>query len=493
MGEIGARAGRRAPMLQAMKNLLIALALILSFNPARAAPEPGDALTAEQAQRDLRILQRALVELHPGLERYATRAQIDAGFAAAQAVVAGGASRAQIFLLATRMAAAVRCGHTWTNPSNQAPAVQALLGRQTLPLVLRWVAGRIRVEASASPAVPAGSELLAIQGQTPEQIRAALMPYLRADGSSDGKRLAQLDDDANGGAMQRLFPLLFPPGPEGWRLRLADGRELRVPALTAAEREQALRAAGWRPADPAWRLRLDGEVAVLTLPTFAFWGGGFDGPAFLARSFDELRRRGIRRLVIDLRANEGGDDALGRALLAQLITAPHTQPGGRRESAYERVPYVLARYLDTWDFGFFDRTGQVTRGDGRNWRLPDSPARVIEPVAQPFQGRVVALVGPQNSSAGFLLARDLQASGAATLLGQPTGGNLRGLNGGQLAWITLPASGVAVDIPLTAHITPGEPKDAGVQPEVVVLPRWADAAAGVDAEMAAALRLLAAY
>lgn len=470
-----------------MKALLLALCLLLSFAPAQAAPE----LSAEEAQRDLRILKRALVDLHPGLYRYATPAQLDAGFAAAQAEVASGASRTQLYLLATRLAAAVRCGHTWTNPSNQPPAVQALLGRQTLPLLLRFVEGRIVVAASASAAVPAGSELLAIDGRTPADIARALLPYLRADGSSDGKRLAQLDDDANGGAMQRLFPLLFPPGPHGWRLRLDGDREVSVPAMTATEREQALQAGGWRAPDPAWRLRVHGASAVLTLPTFAFWDRKFDGAAFLDRAFDELRERGISRLVIDLRANEGGDDALGRALLAHLISAPYRQPGSRRESAYERVPYALARYLDTWDFGFFDRTGQVTPTSGRNWRLPDSPPRVVEPVARPFQGRVVALVGPQNSSAGFLLARDLKASGAATLLGQPTGGNLRGLNGGQLAWITLPASGVAVDIPLLAHFSPGEPPDAGVQPDVVMRPRWLDVAAGVDTELAAALRLLA--
>ncbi|MBI3346425.1 MAG: hypothetical protein HY020_04340, partial [Burkholderiales bacterium] len=137
------------------------------------------------------------------------------------------------------------------------------------------------------------------------------------------------------------------------------------------------------------------------------------------------------------------------------------------------------------------RTGQVGKGEGRNWRLADEAPQVIEPAAPVFEGRVVALIGPQNSSAGFLLARDLQAAGAATLLGQPTGGNLRGLNGGQLAWITLPASGVAVDIPLLAHFAPGQPPDAGVQPDVRVVPRFADAVAGVDAELAAALRLLA--
>ena len=45
---------------------------------------------------------------------------------------------------------------------------------------------------------------------------------------------------------------------------------------------------------------------------------------------------------------------------------------------------------------------------------------------------------------------DVQRAGAATLLGQPTGGNLRGLNSGQICWVTLPVSGVGVDIPAAA-------------------------------------------
>ena len=467
--------------MKLLQYLVIAL-LGLSMSLAQAQPE----LSAADAQRDLRILQRALTELHPGLYRYVTPAQMEAEFSAAQAAVAHGASRAEFYLLASRIAAAARCGHTWVGPYNQPSKIQELVSRKTLPLVLRWIEGRVLVLASAVPTVPAGSEITAIDGRTPAQISAALMPYLRADGSSDGKRLAQLDDDENGGAMQRLFPLRFPPGSTGWLLRLAGGREVRVAPLSATARQAALQAAGWRDPVKDWTLQINGDIAIVTLPTFAFWGGKFDGKAWLAKSFAQLAEQGVRHLVIDLRRNEGGDDGLGLALLSHLIKTPFTQAGNRRESAYERVPYVLARYLDTWDFSFFDRTGQVSKGPGRNWLMPDSSARVIEPASPHFDGQVVALIGPQNSSAGYLIARDLQRAGAATLIGQPTGGNLRGLNGGQLAWITLPASGVAVDIPLVANFTAGAPPDVGVKPDVLVESNFEDTQAGGDAGMAAA-------
>ena len=65
--------------------------------------------------------------------------------------------------------------------------------------------------------------------------------------------------------------------------------------------------------------------------------------------------------------------------------------GARQQaiSAYERVPYALARYLDTWDFGFFDRTGKVSKGPDRNWRLPDRPGARVEPVATPDVPRLL--------------------------------------------------------------------------------------------------------
>ena len=63
---------------------------------------------------------------------------------------------------------------------------------------------------------------------------------------------------------------------------------------------------------------------------------------------------------------------------------------------------------------------------------------------------------------------------------------MRGRNGGQLAWITLPGSGLAIDIPLLAHFAPGDEPDAGVMPHGLAVPRWADAQAGIDTEWRAA-------
>ena len=484
----------------------------LASGPARA--NSGSVLSPAQARGDLQQLRRAFDTLHAGLHRRTTPAQLNAAFAAAEQAVAGGSTQVNLFLLCSQIAATVNCGHTWASHFNARQDLRQRLmdGSDKLPFTLRWVQGRALITGSAAAALAEGSELLAIDGRPVAQIAAALLPLLRADGQhagAAGKRWAQLDSGAGIGAMDWLFPLRFPPANGRWQLTLRERplqpggamRELTVPAISLAERQRSLPLLA-----PQWSFEREGDTAVLRLPTFAFWNSDFKADAFLARTFTALR--GLPFLVIDLRDNEGGDDRIAQQVLAHLLRAPYEPPAVRLESAYEQVPADLLPMLGTWNLGFFDRRGQATPiptpdpsavagTPGARWLLPAPAAVRVPPVAAPYPGRTVLLVGPQNSSAGFLFARDVQRSGAAVLMGEPTGGHLQGLNSGQLAWLTLPASGVAVDIPLrAAHTLPEDgqaPPDHGVLPELPVAPRFDDAAAGIDTAMHAARSLIAGW
>ena len=64
------------------------------------------------------------------------------------------------------------------------------------------------------------------------------------------------------------------------------------------------------------------------------------------------------------------------------------------------------------------------------------------------------------------------------------------MNGGQLAWLTLPRSGVAIDIPLVAWVPTAAQPDATVVPDVPVPADFEAAARGADPEMDVALKLL---
>lgn len=477
----------------------------LLFNmatPAYANPVQY-ALTPEQAKQDTRILKAALSQMHPALTKYLSQAQLDAAFSAFE--IRGQAARnsGDMYLAATEMAAAIRCGHTWTNVLNQESGSKVTLldSKDKLPFTMRLVANRWLVLASADARVVAGDEILSINGMSANTMVKTMMPYLRADGSSDGKRLQQLNHNRGDySQMDIVWPLLSPPTNNQYAvtIRKPSGKRITVwlESTTLVAREKQLTQQGIKPAIEQWTFRIDGNVAVMTLPTFSFWNSDFDWAEFIDHSFTELQAKNIPNLIIDIRLNEGGDGAIGGKILSHLLNKPYQFVSDQSTSAYERAPYKLAKYMDTWDFSFFDRTGQVekiTEGTAaEKYRfLPNyKKLQTIEPVAKPYRGKTYILISAENSSATFQFALLSQQSAAATLVGQTTGGNQRGLNGGQLAWVVLPNSGVAVDIPLLAATYLATTPDASVNPDVPVLPSFEASAAGRDVEMEKVIDLI---
>ena len=136
----------------------------LWFAPAQAAGE----LTSDQAAQDVRVLTRALTALHPALNKYRTQAEIEAAFARFESRGRAAREATEMFLAASELAAAIRCGHTWTNVLNQGPAVkpQLLDAANKLPFTMTLVERRWLVLASADPAVAAGDEVLAVNAIT---------------------------------------------------------------------------------------------------------------------------------------------------------------------------------------------------------------------------------------------------------------------------------------------------------------------------------------
>jgi C-terminal processing protease CtpA/Prc len=477
------------------------LICILLNSQAHAFVAVDNTLSAKAAAQDVRILKASLIALHPALTKYRTQAEIDQAFV--QFEQRGNAARTSgaMYLAATELAAAIRCGHTWTNVLNQSGGSKAALldAINKLPFTMTLVEERWLVLASAVSSIKAGDEILAVNGIKAHDMVKMMMPYLRADGSSDGKRLRQLGHDRNDfSQMDIVWPLLSPPQSGRYQLQIrrsinAKDRvfTLQEKAVSIAARSKLLKHVSVLEPDETWRLKIDHDMAYLYLPTFSFWNSKFDWNQFIDNSFATLQEKKITHLVIDIRDNEGGDGAIGGKLLSHLVKQPFQFTSDQAITNYERVPYKLARYLDTWDFSFFDRTGQVekiTDGTAKGKYQVIARAGVLQtitPVATPFQGKVFLLVSAENSSATFQLAKLAQESGAASLVGQKTGGNQRGLNGGELAWVNLPNSGVAVDIPLLATPYTETTPDASITPDIQVQRTFAARLAGRDLEMEA--------
>ena len=464
--------------------------------PAKAT---GELLAPAAMQADIAILFDAYASLHPGLYRYLTPLEFQRERQRLDRFAGTPRTLGKFYLALTAFTANIRCGHSYPNPANQTPAVaSALFGEpDRLPFAFAWLDRRMIVTADLGSEhhLPAGSEVLAIDGIGARDILTKMLPYARTDGSNDARKVADLGipGDADQPAFDVLRALLFPSSrPSARVLVRADGRTTAItcPLMTVAVRDAALR----RPSKGSpygWTFEARGNVGILTMPTWAVFHDEWDWRGFIDASLDNAVDRNLSGIVIDVRDNGGGLDC-GAAIIARLIEAPLAADTYSRHVRYRKIPDRLAPHLTTWDRSFKDWGASAIGPDAAGFYSLTRPGDAsdtdtIRPKGRRFAGKVAVLVGPKNASATFGFASLMQRHRLGTLIGEQTGGNRRGINGGAFFFVGLSGSGIEIDLPLIAYWPDTPQPDAGIMPDIIVPARAADLQAGWDTALARAV------
>jgi C-terminal processing protease CtpA/Prc len=226
------------------------------------------------------------------------------------------------------------------------------------------------------------------------------------------------------------------------------------------------------------------------MSNWGFFRARWDWKAWLAEAFTQIASAGTRRLVIDLRGNEGGRDEVGPELLGYLTATPLSAQAGQRRLRYRTVDPDLNPVLETWDNSFRDWGDRaVARPDGF-YDLNDNAGRsggAVAPKDPHFSGTVVVLTDAAISSATLQFCQMFRANRLGTIMGETTGGNLRGINAEKFFFARLPGTGIEVDVPLVGFFPDGNPADSGLVPDRIVRTTWQDVASARDPVLAAAI------
>lgn len=467
-------------------------AMLAPYQALRAAPSAGELAD------DIDIVRDTLA-LHPGLHRYQTPREADERVRKLKRDYGAATTPEQRFLILSAFTAAIRCGHTQCNPYNQKRAVvQTLFERPSrLPFEFEWVGTRMVVLRDRSGlGLPSGTEIRSIDGEPPARLLGKLIGYARADGHNDAKRVAQMAmQNIDRFEMFDIFQSLLHPPRDGMfriRYRTPSGRDadVAVAALTPDQRRSTrhtLETDG--TSAPFWSWDMRDGIAVLTMPSWVMYNSKWAWEPWLEERLTSLK--GAAGLIIDLRENEGGNEC-GNAILARLSGKDIAFDGYRQLVRYRRTPKALDPYLDTWDETF--RTIGETATDAGNgfYELGRENSDTIAAVGPRLDLPVAALIGPICSSATFSFARRCRESGLIRLFGEPSGGNLRGINGNGYFFVRLPGSGLEFDLPIIGNFSATPQPDRGVLPDVAVKRTIADIAAGRDPCMRAAIGWIAA-
>jgi hypothetical protein len=172
---------------------------------------------------------------------------------------------------------------------------------------------------------------------------------------------------------------------------------------------------------------LPNKSAVLTVSSFA-WSDKSQFLAFARDAFEKIRASGTRVLIIDVRANGGGNDEMWiEGILPYFATKPF-----RWASRYRKRVVVA-------DPAKHEVVGDIVDGEVDTWipPQPDNPLR--------FAGKVYVLVGSATYSSAVVFSNVVQDFGFGTIAG--TGDSVRAAQTGGTRRTTLPNSGLIVVSP----------------------------------------------
>lgn len=412
---------------------------LLAWSVVAQSNEPV-VFTPEQLRADLASLESALARTHPDPSHSVDPAALARAVADTRAKLDHPMSADEAWKVMSGLNPVMADGHlTVVYPGGPTAEIQRHLksdGR-LFPYAVHVTGTAIYVRSllDGSTTPLAGKRIESIDGVPGEVIVGKLLAHMNGD--TPAVRADFLSDRF------AFWYWKFFGAPRSFQLRI-DGAESVTDgsgAAPAAYREKTF--------EELFRFELlDGQAALLTIDQF-YWNDKPKFYEFTRAAFERMRDAGTQTLVIDIRANGGGDDDVWiEGIMPYVATKPF-----RNGSTY-LLKIIEGRAKEG------QKVGDVVRGVQDSVYAPqlENPLR--------FKGRVYVLISPHTYSSAVLFSTAVQDNGFATLVG--VGGGARGTQSGGIQFIKLPNTQMTFVVPRFV-LTRASGQAGLLQPDVLVV------------------------
>ncbi len=446
--------------------------------------------TAAQ-QRDLAVFREVVLQKEGRLDLHGDKEDVLQTFKKLDAHFSKRLSLLNQFRLYATALSKIKCGHTqihpnkevfraWLKTRNSLPIDMYLIGKRLvvnklLPQDVRELSeGKSSYESSKK--VPAGSEILSIDGETVYDMMNKISRFLSSDEDGiDFKyfQAAQLFDffrHLSGPFDQDSIQVKYVYELDTTSIYLQTGT---APVHTMNKRltQSGIRFKQNETGFGTFKIADDAGYFRFTSFKSAY---GKKYNEFLEASFRKLKRKKIDKLIIDVRGNTGG--AMQYALMRYIVGEDITLG---RYLVEKPKRMFESRHLKKWNPDFFKhrRVSKVQKRLKRKGSFDNGIVKTKEVDEQLiYDGEIVVITDEGTFSSAAILACHLKTLANAKIIGRTAGGSFYAGNAGTLV-LELPESKLKMFVnPNTfySHLDPVADPFAIKQPDIVLNPLLLD-------------------
>jgi hypothetical protein len=371
---------------------------------------------AEELKADLRYLFDTIEAVHPNPYAATSRGAIVRERAKIVSTLTQPMSRMEFYRLVAPLVADLKDEHTALFP----PREEALRGTQVIfpirPII--WE-NRIfvRTNYSSNVNLRAGTEILSINGRGSRK----LLDQLSRLGFGKNLKYRMY-------VVERAFDVMLWIGPgyePPFHLKIRrNGKTFNesvdgVRKSVIRQKEKAVNAASGKTLY-SFRLLEHGKAALVDIRGFP---DAKEIAPFLEQTFSEIKNRGVRAIIVDLRKNDGGSLFVGDLVLSYLTTHPIAQFSRAEVKVSVQSQECLgASSGDIGELTPFYRDRYFTQLLAQPGHVLTFEGNIVPPNPLAFSGKLYVLTGRGTYSAASILAATVKDNRLGVLVGERTGG-----------------------------------------------------------------------
>jgi Peptidase family S41 len=414
-----------------------------------------------QLRQDFMLMRDTLQKVHAGLYTYKTKASLDRIFDSCYASILDSMTVYDFYVLTRFVLATIEDGHTNCRLPGEVQN-DYFNNIKVFPAMVMFINGRAYIFCCKQDTSLAESELISINNHSMDEIINRLFNYICSDAGIQSRKNWEMPED-----FQLLYNIIYGTK-ENYEIRYKTKiGDIRTASIHADYIKNIFCTDPFpRPKKYLQLNYSDNNTAVLTLKSF------FDGfleqtgenfSHFLDSSFTDIRKKQIKKLLIDVRSNQGGNDGNGEMLYAYLTQKPFIYYASQ-ETVSEKFPD-----MDHPNLG------------------------IQQPKENNFGGRVYILMNGRSFSGVAEFSSIVKTNDRGIFIGEECGGGYYGNTSGDEAMVSLPNTHITVRVPkikYTMAVKKISNNIKGILPDYPFYISISDIVENKDGQMEYALRIV---